>query len=118
GRGGRARRIAVRTPRRLAAATTAALFASGALAQAVSDGTARVRFTAKKARSSSGLRYDASFGTGADGKSRVLTGRKLRLPPGTKLDPGAVAACSASEQDIVAGGGAAKVCPPASQLGT
>jgi hypothetical protein len=103
---------------RLAALATATLLASSAVARAVDDGTARIGFTSKAAKSSSGLSFDAHFGTGADGRPRILIATKLHLPVGTKLDTDAVATCPLEVGAAIAGGGAAKACPAESLLGT
>jgi len=103
---------------RIAALATATLLASSAVALAVGDGSAKVSFTSKRVKSSSGLSFDANFGTDAGGKPRILIATKLDLPLGTKLDTGAVTICPLSAPAIITGGGAAKVCPRDSLLGT
>ncbi len=91
---------------------------AGGVALAGQSSSTAVRFTTTRTRASTGLVFDARFGSDAAGKPRALVATRLHLPAGTRVDTRAVAVCPLVPSAIVGAGGAGKVCPPASNLGT
>jgi hypothetical protein len=103
--------------RALALAAALSLPVSAAFAAGAEAPTMKLKLS-RFAKGASGLTLDATYGLGADGKPRILTATKLTLPKGTKFDTKALGQCSATADQLNAGGGAANVCPPSSELGT
>jgi len=101
----------------LALAAAVALPASAALAQSAQAPTLKLKLS-RFAKGNSGVTIDANFGTGADGKARILTATKMSLPKGSVFNTKAVARCAATQDQINAAGGASKACPPASEIGS
>jgi hypothetical protein len=61
---------------------------------------------------------NATFGTGADGKPRILTATKVSLPKGSVFNMAVVKRCTATQDQINAAGGLENACPPAAEIGT
>jgi hypothetical protein len=102
----------------VALAAALSLPATAAFAQGAQAPTVKVKLS-RFAKVASGLQLGATFGLGRDGKRRILTATKLVLPRGTTFNTKAVARCTATDDQISAApGGAADVCPPASEIGS
>ena len=103
--------------RLLALAAALALPATAAFAQSAQAPTVKLKLS-RFAKGASGLQLDATFGTGADGRPRILTDTKLALPKGTTFNTKAIARCTATADQLSAAGGAENVCPPGAEIGT
>ncbi len=102
--------------------TVAAVFALGALAApAFAEGPRAelsIPFKVAAPGTETGLNMDLRYLHPENREERPPTIQKLaiRLPPGTRLDPSALPACTASNEEIQARGRDA--CPPETQVGT
>jgi hypothetical protein len=101
----------------LALAATLALPAATAFAQSAQAPTIKLKLS-RFAKGASGMQLDATFGTGADGKPRILTAAKLSLPKGSVFNTKAVARCTATQDQINAAAGAENACPPGAEIGS
>jgi len=103
---------------RFLASVAALSLPAAALAQSAQAPTVKLKLS-HVAKSRSGLALDATFGTGADGKPRILTATKVSLPKGSVFNTRAVARCTAAMAQVqAAAGGAADVCPAKSRIGS
>jgi len=99
-------------------ATALCLTATAAFAQSATAPTLKLQLS-RFAKGPSGVTATATFGTGADGKPRILTATKVSLPKGSVFNTKAVARCTATQDQINASqGGAADVCPPGAEIGS
>ena len=103
---------------RLALGVAAAVLVSAATAGAAKDGAVSLEFSAKKPHQRTDLTVAGVFNPDAQGNQRVLTSITLVLPPGTKVNGGAVPLCPGDSATMAnTPGGAEKACPADSQVG-
>src|SRR5262245_53844492 len=97
---------------RLALAVATAMLVSAAAAGAAKDGALSLEFSTKKPHKQTDLTVAGVFNPDAQGNQRVLTAITLILPPGTKLNSGAVPLCPGDSVTMAdTPGGAKKACP-------
>jgi len=94
-----------------------AVFAPAAFAQSATAPTIKLKLS-RFAKGATGVTATATFGTGDDGKPRILTATKVTLPKGSVFNMAAVKRCSATQDQINAAGGLENACPPAAEIGT
>jgi hypothetical protein len=103
---------------RFLAALAALSLPAAALAQSAQAPTLTLKLS-RSAKADTAVSVDATFGTGADGKQRILVATKMSLPKGSIFDTKAVARCTATFAQVKAApGGAAALCPAASRIGS
>lgn len=102
---------------RFLVALALAVVAPAAFAQSATAPTIKLKLS-RFAKGASGVTVTATFGTGADGKPRILTATKVSLPKGSVFDIAAVKRCTATQDQINAAGGLENACPPAAEIGT